>query len=66
MQRVGLIVLHGFQLLSLAPLTAAARTIWAASNGILTLFVQGTPIAEIKPSSELLFGALITKLVRPK
>jgi hypothetical protein len=37
---------HGFQLLSLAPLTAANRTIWAASDGILTVFVQGTPIAE--------------------
>ena len=44
----------------------AARTIWAASNGVLTLFMQGTPAAEIKPSSELLFDALIGKLVRPK
>jgi AcrR family transcriptional regulator len=44
----------------------AARTIWAASNGILTLFMQGTPIAEIKPSSELLFDALIAKLTRSK
>jgi hypothetical protein len=44
----------------------AARTIWAASNGILTPFMQGTPVAEIKPSSELLFDALVAKLVRPK
>ena len=44
----------------------AARTISAASNGVLTLFMQGTPAAEIKPSSELLFDALIGKLVRPK
>lgn len=44
----------------------AARTIWAASNGIVTLFMQGTPVAEIKHSSELLFDALAAKLVRPK
>lgn len=44
----------------------AARTIWAASNGILALFMQGTPIAEIKPSSELLFDGLVAKLVRPQ
>jgi AcrR family transcriptional regulator len=44
----------------------AARTIWAAANGVLTLFVQGTPAAEIKQSSELLFDALMAKLLRPK
>ncbi len=43
-----------------------ARTIWAASNGILALFMQGTPVAEIKSTSKILFDALITKLVRPK
>jgi AcrR family transcriptional regulator len=43
-----------------------ARTIWAAANGVLTLFMQGTPAAEIKPSSELLFDALMAKLARPK
>ena len=42
----------------------AARTIWAASNGVLTLFMQGAPAAEIKSSSELLFDALMAKLVR--
>jgi AcrR family transcriptional regulator len=42
----------------------AARTIWAASNGVLTLFMQGMPAAEIKLSSELLFDALMAKLVR--
>jgi AcrR family transcriptional regulator len=42
----------------------AARTIWAASSGILNLFMQGLPAAEIKPSSELLFDALMAKLVR--
>lgn len=44
----------------------AARTIWAASNGILTLFMQGTPVADIKASSELLFDALMAKLIKPK
>jgi AcrR family transcriptional regulator len=41
----------------------AARTIWAAFNGILTLFVQGMSAAEVKPSSELLFDALMIRLV---
>ena len=45
---------------------AAALTIWAASKGILSLFMQCTPIDEIKVSSELLFDALIAKMVRPK
>ena len=44
----------------------AARTIWAASNGVLTLFMQWMPAAEIKSSGELLFDALMAKLVRPK
>jgi hypothetical protein len=42
----------------------AARTIWAASNGVLTLFMQGMPAAKIELSSELLFDALMAKLVR--
>jgi hypothetical protein len=42
----------------------AARTIWAAANGVQTLFMQGLPAAEIKLSSELLFDALMVKLVR--
>lgn len=44
----------------------AARTIWAASHGVVTLLMQGTPVAEIKASSELLLDALMAKLVRPK
>jgi len=44
----------------------AARAIWAASSGVLAMFMQGAPVAEIKPSSELLFDALMAKLVRPK
>ena len=43
----------------------ATRAIWAASNGVLTLFMQGVPVAEIKPSSELFFDALMAKLVQP-
>lgn len=44
----------------------AARTIWAASNGVLALFMQDTPVGEIRKSSELLFDAVVTKLLRPK
>jgi hypothetical protein len=33
---------------------------------VLSLFMQGTPAAEIAPSSELLFEALTARLVRPK
>lgn len=42
----------------------AARTIWAASNGVLALFMQGTPAKDIKASSALMFEALIARLVR--
>ncbi|RTL72814.1 MAG: TetR/AcrR family transcriptional regulator [Hyphomicrobiales bacterium] len=41
----------------------AARTIWAASNGVLTLFMQGTSPKDIKPTSDILFDALMAKLV---
>ncbi len=41
----------------------AARTIWAASNGVLTLFMQGTSPKDIKPTSDLLFEALMAKIV---
>jgi AcrR family transcriptional regulator len=44
----------------------AARTVWAASNGVLALLMHGTPAIEITSSSELLFDALMAKLVRPK
>jgi hypothetical protein len=42
----------------------AARTVRAASDGVLSLFMQGMPAAEIKPASELLFDALMAKPVR--
>jgi AcrR family transcriptional regulator len=44
----------------------AARTIWAASNGVLTLFMDGTPPVEIKRSAKLLLNALTAELVRAK
>jgi AcrR family transcriptional regulator len=47
-------------------LDTAANTVWAGSNGILTLFAQGASPAVIKSSSELLFDALMAKLVREK
>jgi AcrR family transcriptional regulator len=40
----------------------AALTIWAASNGVLTLFMQGVSPENIKATSTLLFDALIAKL----
>jgi AcrR family transcriptional regulator len=42
----------------------AARTIWAAANGVLSLFMQGSPVVEIAATAQLLFDALIAKLVR--
>ncbi|MGJ4965910.1 TetR/AcrR family transcriptional regulator [Bradyrhizobium oligotrophicum] len=42
----------------------ASRTIWAASNGVLTLFLQDVPAAEIKRSSDILLEALVARFVR--
>jgi AcrR family transcriptional regulator len=44
----------------------AARTMWAASNGVLSLFMHGTPVVEITSTGQLLFEALIAKLVRTR
>jgi len=44
----------------------AARTMWAAANGVLTMFLQDTPPADIVSSSELLFDALMVRLLRTK
>jgi AcrR family transcriptional regulator len=41
----------------------AARTIWAAANGVLTLFLQGTSPRDIKLTSDLLFEALMAKII---
>jgi hypothetical protein len=37
----------------------ATRTIWAASNGVLSLFMQRAPLVEITATARLLFDALI-------
>jgi AcrR family transcriptional regulator len=42
----------------------AARTIWAASNGVLMLFMQGQSQKDIKISSDLLFDGLVAKLLK--
>jgi AcrR family transcriptional regulator len=47
-----------------ADVETTARTVWAASNGVLALFMQGAVAKDIKPSSDLLFEAVIAKLVR--
>lgn len=44
----------------------AARAIWAASNGVLILFMEGAPPVEIKRTAELLLNALTAELVRAK
>lgn len=49
--------------LTVDPATAA-RTMWAASNGVSSLFMQRVPAAEIASTGQLLFDALIAKLVR--
>jgi AcrR family transcriptional regulator len=42
----------------------AARAIWAASGGVQNLLMEGTPAAEVRRSGDLLFDALMAKLVR--
>jgi AcrR family transcriptional regulator len=42
----------------------AARTIWAAANGVASLFMQGAPVVEITATAQLLFDALIARLVQ--
>ncbi|MBB2206576.1 TetR/AcrR family transcriptional regulator [Gluconacetobacter takamatsuzukensis] len=44
----------------------AALAVWAAANGVLTLFMQGTPVADIRSANVVLFDALMAGLVRPK
>jgi hypothetical protein len=38
----------------------AARTIWAASNGVPSLFMPRAPLVEITVTAQLLFDALIS------
>jgi len=42
----------------------ATRAVWAASNGILVLFMQGVSPKEIKATSDLLFDALMGKILQ--
>lgn len=42
----------------------AARTVWAAAGGVQGLMNEGTPAEEIKRSGDLLFDALMARLVR--
>jgi AcrR family transcriptional regulator len=48
----------------LTDVETAARTIWAASSGVLTLFMQGTPAADIGRTSDLLIDAIIARMVK--
>jgi AcrR family transcriptional regulator len=41
----------------------AARTVWAASNGVLTLFVAGEPADRIRVISSLMLESLVGRLV---
>lgn len=42
----------------------AARTIWAASNGILSMFLQGQETKEIGETADLMFQGLLLRLTR--
>ena len=44
----------------------AAHSIWAASNGVLSLFMQGATAPAIHATSELLFDALAARLSRSR
>ena len=41
----------------------SARTFWAASNGVLTLFMQGERLDQIRTISSLLLESLVSHLV---
>ncbi len=47
------------------PLDAAARAVWAASQGALSLAQQGAPRKEVEATSALLFNAVVNELSRP-
>lgn len=48
----------------LTDVETAVRTIRAASNGTLTLFMQGTPAADVRRTSDLLMDAIIARIVK--
>lgn len=47
------------------PADTAARAVWAASNGALTLVQQGASRKDVEATSELLFAAVVNELSRP-
>ena len=47
------------------PVDVAARAVWAASQGALSLVQQGAARKDIEAASELLFNALVNELSRP-
>ena len=42
-----------------------ARAIWAASNGVLVMFLQGAGEEEIKATAGLMFDALLARVANP-
>src|SRR5581483_3005794 len=42
----------------------AARTVWAASNGVLTLFFQVETAAHVRASSDLMLESLVGRLIK--
>lgn len=47
------------------PVDAAARAVWAASQGALSLVQQGAQRKEVEATSDLLFKAVVNELSRP-
>jgi len=47
------------------PVDEAARAMWAASNGALSLLQSGASRKEIEATSELLFNAVVRELSIP-
>lgn len=46
------------------PVDAAARAVWAASQGALSLVLQGAQRKDVEATSELLFNAVVSELSR--
>jgi AcrR family transcriptional regulator len=47
------------------PVDAAARAVWAASQGALSLVWQNTPRKDVEATSRLLFDAVVKELSQP-
>lgn len=47
------------------PVDVAARAVWAASQGALSLVQQGAQRKDVEATSELLFKAVVSELSRP-